>query len=201
MGIIQTISKFNLVAIICMMISILTAGLIILSMFLPWAENRESLNSVGICNAIFPPLFDKLLQKSCTNPVNGEIPTNKWTDSLFKGTDYVVSALLFVTLIMIFFSIIYDFTQLFRKTWSFCNLPLQFRYLNVISFIILFGALHLYILLFFFDAQKMNQASGGSLIEVGSGFWTSFIASLFLLLSGFIDVVFSSPSRQRKGFL
>ena len=108
MGLFANLSKFNLVAVICMITSIVCAGLIVLSMFLPWAENRESATSMGTCNAIFPPLFDHLIEPSCQKTINSdgkeEKVTNKWTDSLYQGTNYVVSALLFVTLIIISFS-------------------------------------------------------------------------------------------------
>ena len=201
MSIVTIFSKINLVSVLCIIISACASIFLFFSFFMPWAENRDAQTNVGICDAIFPPLFDYLLETSCKKGEDGKKAINKWSEPIFMAANYITSALLFATFIIIFLSIMYDITQIFRKSCHCCHFPIQLRHLNVIAFIICFIALNFFIFLFFFDAEQLNKASSGSLIEVGYGFWFAFVASLLLLISGFVDVAFSSPPKQKKAFL
>ncbi|KAL7719030.1 Transmembrane protein [Entamoeba marina] len=196
MGYFSFLTRYNLVALVCALLSVSSICFLIISFFLPWVENKDFMKGDDTyCNSIFPPLQGLSMKKDC------QIATSVWDSSPFVIANYLTSCLLFISIFIIFTSIFFSLSQLFHRKCCCITVPLRLKYLSIASSAMVFSAMNLFIFVFFSNKTKLDHVVNGSLIEVSWGFWACFFSMLLLLVSGFLTVSFSSPPRQKKMFL
>ena len=117
-----------------------------------------------------------------------------------KYIDYFTSSLLFISIILCFGSFVFDMIQFCHRFCQTCALPQKLKYLNCLSFIVMFIALNLFIFIFFCNQDELENVVGGSLIGITWGFWCTFISTIILLIVSFLEISFSSPPKVKKDF-